>query len=584
MFRDESSHVIKKAKAKARKKALLSTDRDSSSPDTESRTSVTPEPRGKPLSLVTPSSHAKTPAAGPTLTWAKDENSLLPSPDSGSWPTTPLIALLYSLNPTYQERGTAFFFSRYVTVDENGGHQRFDFVYDVWKPASLAPERQVDGVLASMTAVGLIGLGHMIRSDEVLEAARKSYGTALRLTNQALKNPVEAARDTTMLSVLILSLFEMMTDTTPKTMKAWQEHVNGAVALAGMRGAEQFKRPGGAKMFLMLCYKVMISCIQRQMPMPETLVNLGNQLGKGLDDCDPAWQIATPVCRVLQTRYDIKCGNISEPQAILEQLSSIEDDFENLLDSFPTAWQHRTFKVSKNHPAIFRNMCHTYPTLWHATTWNSIRSCRMLILESILNEFQKHSSSTQPTPMSEPYTRAFQKARHKLERVCEDILASVPQHVGLLSPNGGGYENLNPATTPIPNVTVRQSPSPPTSPSSRSSSSGGEGNTPRECKMIPTGPTLVNPTLSKDSEEEAKRFMLLASATNSIVWPLYLVGMASICSEDMKAYVVERLRALYAETGQRQAEVIANMVETHELESTERQDAIGPLPLRDGLT
>jgi hypothetical protein len=580
MFRDESSHVIKKAKAKARKKALLSPDADGSSPDTEPRTSVTPEPRGKPLSLITSKSRSRKNPPGPLLNWDRDEDSLLPSPDSGSWPATPMIALLYSLNPTYQERGTAYFFSRYVTLDENGCHHRFDFVYDIWKPASLAPEHQVDGVLASMTAVGLIGLGNMTRSDEVLEAARKSYGTALRLTNEALKNPVEAVKDTTMLSVLILGLFEMLTGTTPKTMKAWQEHVNGAVALASMRGIEQFKTLGGVKMFLMLCYKVMTSCVQRQVPMPEPLVKLGNELSRSLDDNDPTWQITIPACKVLQARYDIKNGHLSEPQAILDQLSSIEDEFDTLLAKFPKSWQYRPFNVAKQHPAIFQGMCHVYPSVWYATLWNSIRSCRMLVLETILDEYYKLSYILHPSPIPDRYAEQFQKARDKLERMCGAILASVPQHVGLINSNAGCIKNPTPATTSLSSRTIRQTPSPPESPSTRPSSSSSEGSTPRDSKKNRPGPTLVDPTLGKNLEEEAERFMLLASATNSIVWPLYLVGMASICTQDMKTYVVQRLHAVYAETGQRQAEVIANMVEARGIPPSEWQ-ALQLRPRRD---
>lgn len=578
MFRDESSHVIKKAKAKAKKKALLSPDGDaSSSPDTEPRTSVTPEPRGKPLSIVTPRSRRprKNPN-GTLINWEKDEDSLLPSPDSGSWPATPMIALLYSLNPTYQERGTAYFFSRYVTLDENGAQHRFDFVYDIWKPASLAPEHQVDGVLASMTAVGLIGLGNMTRSDEVLEAARKSYGTALRLTNEALKNPVEAVKDTTMLSVLILGLFEMLTGTTPKTMRAWQEHVNGAVALAGMRGTEQFKTMGGVKMFLLLCYKVMTSCVQRRVPMPETLVRLGNELSKNLDKDDQTWQLSIPSCKILQARYDIKSGNVTDPQAILDQLAGIEEEFDSLIARFPETWRYREFHVAKQHPAIFKGMCHLYRSVWYATLWNSIRSCRMLVLESILEEFEKFSSSVHPSPVPERYVRQFRDARLRLERMCVAILASVPQHAGLIGANSSDSENATSATTPVSSVTIRQSLSPPESPETRPSSSKGEGSPPKETMNRRPGPTLFDPTLGRNLEEEAERFMLLASAPNSIVWPLYLVGMASICTEDMKAYVVQRLHTVYAETGQRQAEVIASVVEAHDIPPVEWQS----LPFR----
>lgn len=571
MFRDESSHVIKKAKAKARKKAaFLTVDPGSPSETDGSRLSVTPEPKGKSLSLVTPSSRAPKSPAGPDLNWSRDDSSLLPSPDSGSWPSTPMIAMLYNVNPTSQERGTAYFFSRYVAVDENSSHQRFDFVYDVWKPVSLVPERQVDGVLASMSAVGLIGLANMTRSSEAADAARKAYGTALRLTNQALRDPIEAVKDTTMLAILILSLFDMLTETTPKTLRAWQEHVNGATALAKMRGTDQFTTPGGTKMFLMLCQKVMISCIQREIPMPQTLIDLRNELAKVLNADDPTWRIPEPIYRVLQTRYDIKTGSLTDPEAIVTRLLAIEDEFESILSRFPKEWNYRTIQVTKRHPAIYRGLCHVYPSLFLASIWNGVRTCRILVLETVLS--QLHAA---PELATSRYAEAYRQSRRKLEQMVHAIIASVPQHIGLVTPRT--HDSL---TTPISSVTVRETPSPATSPPSLSSrasiSSGGGGaggvvNSPADGgggggkrNAARSGPTLLDPLRTSDPDEETRRFMLLASSTNIVIWPLYVVGASSVCVADMKAYVVERLQAICAETGDRQADAVASMVEEQE--------------------
>ncbi|KAH8895108.1 hypothetical protein GQ53DRAFT_779886 [Thozetella sp. PMI_491] len=576
MFRDESSHVIKKAKAKARKRGAatgIGDSEDSSSPETESSPffqSVPSRGRGS-LSLITPASRFSN-QPGVMADWSYDNSSLLPSPDSGSWPETPNFGnLLYNLAPTCQERGTAYFFSRYVTIDENACHQRFDFVYDVWKPGVLASDRQVDGVLASMTAVGLMGLANMTKSGELMDAARKSYGTALRLTNYALKNPVEAVKDTTMLSVLILGLFEMMTENTPRTAKAFQEHVNGAAALAKLRGANQFRTAAGMKMFMMLCQRVMISCIQREVPMPETLVNLRREMGKFLDASDPTWQITTPIYEVLQIRYDIKSGALTDPEVIIGRLVGIEDDFEKLIRRFPKSWHYRTFRVSRRHPAIFGDLCHLYPSMWHATVWNGIRTMRLLVLETILAEIHKDSESLVPRLMSDWYIEVFADAKSKAERMIEAINASVPQHLGLLNKGNGNLENLTPATTPISSVEVRQTPSPPTSPSSRASSSsaasssGGESPR-RKTKREPKGPTLIDPTRATSPEDESERFMLLASATNTLVWPLYMVGMSSLCTEPMKVYVIERLRTMYMETSLKQANDVANLLEEHEID------------------
>ncbi|KAK3375291.1 hypothetical protein B0H63DRAFT_482487 [Podospora didyma] len=567
MFRDESSHVIKKAKARARKKNL--TIEPDTPSDTDGRLSLTPEPRSrKSLSLVVPNSPAPSTPADQSG-WHSDDSSLLMSPDSGSWPVTPAMALLYNLAPTCQEQGTAYFFSRYVTMDETACHQKFDFVYDVWKPSSLAPDREVDGVLASMTAVGLMGLASMTRSRDIMEAARKSYGTALRLTNHALQDPIEASKDSTMLSVLILGVFEMMSENTPRTrmVRAFQEHVNGAAALAKMRGVAQFRTRAGMRMFSMLCQRVVISCLQRDVPMPQPLVELWQHMDKTLDPRDPTRWITPLMFKILQVRYDIKRGELTDSEAIVAELLSMEDECEKLTAQLPPSWHYRTFRLKGQHPAVLGGVCHLYASLWHATVWNGLRTARILILETILTEIYQESQTFSSKLSSQRYAEEFNCARRKLKRMVQAINASVPQHLGLVNPVDGSIESLTPAATPISSVEVRETPSPATSPSARSSDSGGSNYGGYNTSGQPQGLTILDVTGARDPEDEAGRFMLLVSATSTIVWPLYVVGMSSACDEETKAYVIERLRTLYMETGIRQADALANLLEEHETSS-----------------
>ncbi len=55
--------------------------------------------------------------------------------------------------------------------------------------------------------------------------------------------------------------------------------------------------------------------------------------------------------------------------------------------------------------------------------------------------------------------------------------------------------------------------------------------------------------------------MLLVSATSTVVWPLFVVGMSTACGEGPEGYVVGRLRTLYMETGIREADAVAHLLE-----------------------
>lgn len=154
-------------------------------------------------------------------------------------------------------------------------------LFDLWNPS--AANEESDSVLASVTAVGLVGVAQMTRSQTALDAARKSYGKALQLTNAALRDQTEAVKDTTMLSVLILGLFEMIGGSSARTTEAWQKHLNGAAALAKIRGMAQFRSRAGIRMFFVLTQNTMISCIQNELPMRTLLPTSRNSSHLALD-------------------------------------------------------------------------------------------------------------------------------------------------------------------------------------------------------------------------------------------------------------------------------------------------------------
>ncbi|KAK3391753.1 hypothetical protein B0T20DRAFT_64394 [Sordaria brevicollis] len=583
MFRDESDHVRNKAKEKARRRRLL-TVKTPGSPSS-STGSTTPELRQYLPSSFVPS--PKRPACStPETAWSEDDESGPMSPDSGSWPVTPAVAMLYDLPPGCQQQGIAYFFSRYVSVEETTCHHNFSFVFDVWKPTSVAQDRHVDGVLASMTAVGLVGLAGVTRSQDIMEAAWKSYGTALRLTNHALETPTEAVKDTTMLSVLILGLFELIAEhpSRMRTVQAFQKHINGAVALAKLRGTAQFETKAGVKMFSMLCQRVMLSCLQSRepKPMPQPLIDLWHAMPQPaqLKGFGGLTLSALPLMHdFLQLRADILSGAMVDSEQILAHLFRIDEGFEQLSAHFSPDLPYKTFRLTRHHPAVLNGVCHVYPTLWDTTLWNSLRMLRMLLLETIICQIQKVSRELCLKPTSGPYADQFKSAKRKLKEMVEAICGSVPQLLGLVDPTDGSVDSPC-STTPISSVEVRETPSPPTSPSGRSSDSGGSGQSP----IDPTRPHCANLTILHpvtpaltDPEEEANRFVLLVSATSPVVWPLYMVGMSSVCTAEVKSYVVGRLRTLYMETGVKQADAVANLLDEHDaVDVQEHEQEMGP--------
>lgn len=338
----------------------------------------------------------------------------------------------------------------------------------------------------------------------------------------------------------------------------------------------------------MLCQRVIVSCAQRNVPMPDSLIELWHQMPQTSEAGNPNRRLVPLLCQVLQLRSDIKSGFLTDPETTVERLLSIDQEFENLTTQLPPSWKCRTFQVKQQHPAVFGDMCHLYSSLHHANVWNQILTTRILLLETVLSEISRDLASFSPTLDFTRYLDEHRKARRKLKHLVRDVTASVPQHLGLMNPADGSIGSADDDSdsedaAPIATVEILI-PSPPTSPSTRSSDAASSAaysplsatadpstSTHGHHHKHPSGLTILDVTKARggrdapDDDDEAERYMLLVSATSTVVWPLFVVGMSTACTADMRAYVVGRLRTLYMETGIQQADAVANLLEEHEL-------------------
>lgn len=405
----------------------------------------------------------------------------------------------------------------------------------------------------------------MAGAQPALDAARKSYGQALRLTNAALRDPAAALKDTTMLSVLVLSIYETMSDHPGRrSMAAWQQHINGAAALARTRGLGQFRSNAGVRMFMMQVSNTMISCIQNELPMPTDLIELRKQLMEVLGGAKaaPGWEICTPIYKILQLKYDIKQGRVTDLEEMLQTFSEAENDFETAVSLFPEAWQYDKFRLANRlRPGFFSTTCHIYPNIHVATIWNGMRTCRMLILETLCEELHRRFARVPVASVPVSYQLAYQKAKFKLKKIGLAILATVPQHFGTVSLSDHTLVKLAPVSSAeevwLPNpgsdweVTLGES-------------EGLDSGVPADEEHF-RHPSLSNPMQAQGPEAQAERYMLLASSTNGLVWPLYLVGLSTASTAAMRAFAVDRLHAVYKESGLLQAKHLADAVTRHSL-------------------
>jgi hypothetical protein len=103
-----------------------------------------------------------------------------------------------------EQQAVCFFFSNYVLEPSNQSRSVYDYL-----PGFYNNESERSSMSCAVAALGLAGLSYRRSEPCLLDAAKSMYSSALHLTNEALRNPATAQADATLISVLLLGLYEV---------------------------------------------------------------------------------------------------------------------------------------------------------------------------------------------------------------------------------------------------------------------------------------------------------------------------------------------------------------------------------------
>jgi hypothetical protein len=475
MFRNESEAVIGKAKAREKSKAKAKEKQravQSSSSSPSSSSSVDDEVDQEILKK-------------------EFAEFTLQQPDKlvGGFVRDMMPMGAFSLPPNtqLQTRAQAFFYSKSSLWLQN-----FDLL------STLCSQTTADEhLLASMSAVGLASLSNSLHTPELLNRSRKDYITALHLTNAALRSPTDVKKDSTLFSVMILSIYETITGSDTRSLAAWTKHINGATALVKLRGREQFKTTAGQRMFLQVLSYLMLSCIQRTLAMPAHMIELRETAAKYMDVNKAAWQTSGAIIDFTLLRAAIRNGEILGPKSIIEKALALDQRFADIFADPPKEFRYKKVYTKENPHLVWKGMYHVYATHWTAQIWNGTRTCRILLHEAIRDQILVDSTAMEPYLTTEEAKLQHDASVGIMMECQRDILASVPQHTG-----------------------------------------------------------------AQDSMEPAS--LLEGSRGYFILWPLYLVGVMDLSTNDVRDWVAQRLRGLSDVAGISQAKVLGDYIAARE--------------------
>lgn len=433
------------------------------------------------------------------------------------------------LVPAMEDRALSFFCLNYIAGDFGPVRLVTDHI-----PSFTSNNDIEEHLLASMKAVGFASLSHLANSTLLMNEGLKSYTKAISLVNIALGITDRAKKDSTLLSIMILTIFEHTIGCHQRSVTACEEHISGAAALLQCRGREQLQSLTGRRLFLQTSATLLVSCIQRQIAMPQDVLDLRDELRPYADVTSIPWRVQESAIAFAEFRAKMRDGRLSDTEEILLEALGIDDELVSIFDFVSPDWQYETVSTDADPDLVFGGFYHLYKDFEIAQIWNAWRLCRLLLHEVVRDVLQEavtmtHSDCIGPYIVDQQYRRSTDILRS----LQADILASVPQHVG--------YSAASRVTSPSSHCTTSR-----TLDSFFDISSLDQPST--DCTPISNGRSRHTP-------------ILRSGGSHFLIWPLYLAGSLDIATASDREWAANCLRYIGKSAAVQRATLLADLLQ-----------------------
>lgn len=318
-----------------------------------------------------------------------------------------------------------FFMANYVGNDINS---QFEYMPTLYSRFGFLHADFQDGI----KAIGMAGYAKEARRPELMQAAKKKYGSALRNVNLSLSSPELAKQDTTLVSVLLLAMFEIMSLPRSQGLKNLSAHLNGALLLATTRIGNKEHLDFTMKLLKSICQAVSMNCWVQNTPLPDGLLRVIGHLKRVARTSD----LHPQYLHLTASLIDFRHTPDSCPQAAIQKAIALNALMEEFANGMP---QEVHFISHFGHPDRIRaygGRYHTYKRSFTALFWNNLRSSRIWLHEIIIARCRTLLASPKDDGNTE--TRDFAQRRlnisiQEIRTIAHDICCTVPQVAGYIT-------------------------------------------------------------------------------------------------------------------------------------------------------
>lgn len=304
----------------------------------------------------------------------------------GSCANSPQITYLA---PDMVTAGRDIFFANYVC----NFSQTWDILLKYPKSAGV-PEHLALG----LDAVSLAFMAHNTGSTQAKSLSRMKYIAALRTINTELQDPGSARKTSTFEGALLLDLYEKMTKSFSEDAAPHHAHVEGALALARLRGIDSFQNGSELRSLLGLSLNAMICCLTTRTKITETIRAIRKHLVQAVNAESMNWKLSNVLMDVVDLIADIRSNLTLEMKAA--RCANLDGRLGTIAIEAPPVWsyervvappEHRNGIFSDDSPPIYD----THPSRAVLQTWTVLWLLRILLYEELLSHCPTPSSSSE---------------------------------------------------------------------------------------------------------------------------------------------------------------------------------------------
>ncbi|KAF2878595.1 hypothetical protein BDV95DRAFT_534098 [Massariosphaeria phaeospora] len=326
--------------------------------------------------------------------------------------TSPSISL-FTLTPSMDDVAVTNFMSSYIP----GSH--YDYLPSMYGLASW------DSALSStVRATAMVYLSQELCRLDLMHVARRTYVKALLETNGALAHPSTASSNSTLVSVLLLGLFESLIWTHTGTSGCWTAHTRGAFAIIKLRGLQQFENPVGQQLFAQVAKTVCINSLRQKSRLPIGLEDLIERALQCKPDYPP-YHLIRLTSNVSNLIADVHASTQSGSKAV-QMLCELDEEYKQFAKYLPLNWRYHIWTLEKPDELIYGNTGHWYPGHRALQLWNSCRMTRILLNEAV------YALSGEVPTASKAQSR--RQAIDNIEEMATEICASFSYFATFVTP------------------------------------------------------------------------------------------------------------------------------------------------------